>query len=209
MSTLNLTQSDLPQDVLKIIEARHFDPFSVLGKHSLEDGSNQEIVRVFIPRARAVFLNNEINNEKSDQGIELQRIRETDLFQWQGPKGSIPDRYQIVWYDSNNQLHQMLDPYCFSPQISDYDIHLFGEGRHWHAYRFLGAHACTIEDIEGTLFATWAPNAERVSAVGDFNQWDGRCHPMRGLGGSGLWEIFIPGVDAGALYKFEDRKSVV
>ncbi len=206
MPIVNFKQSDVSEEVLKIIEARHFDPFSVLGKHNLNDGSNQAIVRVFIPRARAVYLSKEINKDKLDtQSMELQRIKGTDVFQWQGPKGDIPDRYQIIWYDSVNKRHQMPDPYCFTPQLSDYDIHLFSEGRHWHAYRFLGAHTRTVDAVQGTLFSTWAPNAERVSVAGNFNQWDGRCHPMRGLGGSGLWEIFIPNVEAGALYKFEIR----
>ncbi|MBP2649159.1 MAG: 1,4-alpha-glucan branching enzyme, partial [Gemmatimonadetes bacterium] len=87
----------------------------------------------------------------------------------------------------------------------DFDLHLFGEGRHWHAYRFLGSHVTEVEKVSGVQFAVWAPNAERVSVVGDFNDWDGRAHPMRVRGGSGVWELFIPGIGAGGYYKYEIR----
>src|SRR5690606_23828574 len=89
------------------------------------------------------------------------------------------------------------------PRISGFDLHLFGEGTHRQAWRFLGAHVAECDGIRGTHFAVWAPNAERVSVVGDFNAWDGRRHPMRSRGSSGVWELFVPGVGAGALYKFE------
>jgi hypothetical protein len=82
--------------------------------------------------------------------------------------------------------------------VGDFDLHLFGEGRHWHAYRFLGAHQRTVDGIVGFQFAVWAPSATRVSVVGDFNQWDGRVHPMRVRGGSGVWELFIPGLERGS-----------
>jgi 1,4-alpha-glucan branching enzyme len=87
----------------------------------------------------------------------------------------------------------------------DFDLHLFGEGRHWHAYRFLGAHHRTIDGVEGFQFAVWAPGAKRVSVIGEFNNWDGRAHPMRVRGGSGVWELFIPDLAPGGLYKFELR----
>ena len=101
--------------------------------------------------------------------------------------------------------HVAYDPYCFPPQLSDFDIHLFGEGRHWHIYRILGAHRRQNDNIDGVLFAVWAPSAERVSVVGDFNGWDGRIHPMRARGSSGIWELFIPGLDSGQPYKYEIR----
>jgi 1,4-alpha-glucan branching enzyme len=97
------------------------------------------------------------------------------------------------------------DPYSFKPQLSDFDLHLFSAGKHLHIYRILGAHHKTIDGIDGILFATWAPNATRVSVIGDFNQWDGRRHPMRSRGGSGVWELFIPGLKNKTLYKFEIR----
>ncbi len=104
-------------------------------------------------------------------------------------------------------MHTEYDPYTFTAQIADFDLHLFGEGKHWHIYRVLGATLCRVDGITGVLFATWAPNATRVSVVGDFNDWDGRRHPLRSRGGSGVWELFIPGLDAGTLYKFEIRSA--
>lgn len=97
------------------------------------------------------------------------------------------------------------DPYAFGPQMGDLDLYLHAEGRHWEIYQHLGAHPRTIGNISGTCFAVWAPNAQRVSVVGDFNNWDGRFHMMRRLGSSGVWEIFIPDVHEGAHYKFEIR----
>ncbi|NOR41560.1 MAG: 1,4-alpha-glucan branching protein GlgB, partial [Gammaproteobacteria bacterium] len=101
--------------------------------------------------------------------------------------------------------HVSYDPYCFPPQLSDYDLHLFAEGKHWHIYRILGAHKELYDGVNGARFAVWAPSAERVSVVGDFNDWDGRCHPMHVHGGSGVWEIFIPGLGIGQTYKYEIR----
>ena len=197
----NKSVKTLPDEFLRILEARHFDPFSVLGKHQ-GDKKNQQVVRIFMPRANQVFISTgAARNEK----FEAQRIPGTDLFEWRGKTGEIPERYPVIWIDSENIEHSSMDPYCFPAQLSDFDIHLFGEGKHWHAYRFLGAHPHEVDGTIGTLFATWAPNAERVSVVGDFNQWDGRCHSMRGLGQSGLWELFIPAVHTGNLYKFEIR----
>ena len=103
----------------------------------------------------------------------------------------------MVWRDQGQREHIARDPYTFGPQLGDLDLHLFGEGRHRHAYRFLGAHEHEVEGVGGVLFAVWAPNAERVSVVGDFNRWDGRQHPMRLRGGSGVWELFIPDLEAG------------
>ncbi len=95
------------------------------------------------------------------------------------------------------------DPISFPPTLGEIDLHLFGEGRHERIYEKLGAHVLTLEGVKGVAFAVWAPNAERVSVVGNFNGWDGTKHPMRALGGSGVWELFVPGLSAGELYKFE------
>jgi 1,4-alpha-glucan branching enzyme len=95
------------------------------------------------------------------------------------------------------------DPYRFPSTLSDDDLHLFGEGTHYRAYEKLGAHCTTVEGIRGVVFAVWAPNARRVSVVGDFNQWDGRVHAMRLHPGTGIWELFIPGLTAGERYQYE------
>src|SRR5262249_43085567 len=104
-----------------------------------------------------------------------------------------------------SQSRDIIDPYQFGPVLTDYDLHLFAEGTHYHAWEKFGAHRLTIGGVTGIHFAVWAPNAQRVSVVGDFNRWDGRVHPMRRLVPSGVWEIFIPDLPDGLCYKFEIR----
>jgi 1,4-alpha-glucan branching enzyme len=186
--------SALSPEAQRIIDARHHDPFEYLGRHPHKDGF---VIRCNIPGAAAITI--------VDGNHPMQRVTHTDLFEWHGSNESIPDHYQLQWTDRWGNPHTGYDPYSFSPRIADFDIHLFGEGRHQHAYRILGGNPHIADGIPGILFATWAPNAERVSVVGDFNDWDGRNHPMRVRGGSGIWELFIPGIHTGTLYKFEIR----
>ncbi len=180
--------------ITRILEARHHDPFEVLGRHLAGDRC---LVRAFLPRAETVCI--------PEAHVELTRIPGTDLFVWEGNTGVVPERYHLSWEDRAGNRYSRHDPYCFPPQLADLDLHLFGMGRHWHAHRFLGAHPCTPDGIPGVRFAVWAPHGARVSVVGDFNDWDGRAHPMRLRGGSGVWELFIPSLGAGDLYKFELR----
>ena len=182
-------------DLRRILEARHHDPAAVLGRHP--DGEGREVVRVIRPDAEDVHL--------VETGDAMRRVPETDLFEWRGPAGVLPAHYRLRWRDRAGREHTAHDPYSFAPQIADFDLHLFGEGRHWHIHRVLGAHHVNCDGVAGIRFATWAPNAERVSVVGDFNHWDGRCHPLCSRGGSGVWELFIPGIGPGSLYKFEIR----
>ena len=184
----------LDPDLQRVQEARHHDPFTVLGRHQHGD---QVRIRALLPGAHWVRL--------EESGIALQRLGHTDLFEWCGPAAQVPLRYRLRWQDRDGKEQLAYDPYCFPPQLSDYDLHLFGEGRHWHCYRVLGAHLQPVDGVAGVRFALWAPNAERVSVVGDFNHWDGRSHAMRSRGGSGVWELFIPGLTAGQLYKYEIR----
>ncbi len=187
------TAQTTPPEADRIIHARHHDPFTYLGRHRLGD---DEVVRAFIPGATGVRI--------EESGLALARVRDTDIFEWRGRRGTIPDRYRLTWV-SHDGSHTAHDPYCFPAQLSDFDIHLFGEGRHHHAWRLMGARVHAADGIHGVLFSVWAPNAERVSVVGPFNRWDGRRHPMRSRGGSGVWELFIPGLGEGELYKFELR----
>ncbi len=184
---------NLPPEIDRIVKARHHDPFSVLGRHH-EDGD--DLVRAFIPGARKVAI---------EDGPVLQRLEGTELFQGSVKGFNLPLHYALVWTDAEGNEHRVIDPYTFAPQIPDFDLYLFGTGKHWHIYRVLGAHLKTVDGIDGTLFSVWAPNAERVSVVGDFNRWDGRCHPMRCRYDAGVWELFIPGLDEGTIYKFEIR----
>ncbi|HFD80845.1 MAG TPA: 1,4-alpha-glucan branching protein GlgB [Gammaproteobacteria bacterium] len=194
LSGTQSTPPVLPEALQRIVEARHHDPFEVLGRHREED---TEVVRAFLPHAVSARI--------VDNDAPLNRIDGTDLFEWRGAAGSLPERYRIAWTDEDDIEWSDYDPYCFPPQLGELDLHWFGEGRHLHAYRFLGAHLCEVDGVEGTRFAVWSPNAERVSVVGDWNRWDGRCHPMRVRGGSGVWELFIPGIGAHTFYKYEIR----
>lgn len=181
------------EELQKIIEGRHHAPYTVLGLHRLDQ---YDTITVFLPDASSASINGQ---------FPLHAREEIGIFQWRGAIGSITTPYQIHAIDHNNQISQFYDPYAFPLQLAEFDLHLFSEGRHWHAYRFLGANPHTVNGINGTLFAVWAPNASRVSVVGDFNQWNGLCHPMQVHEGFGVWELFIPHLAVGSLYKFEIR----
>lgn len=191
MATLTST---LSPELQRILDARHHDPFTVLGAHTEDD---QLVVRVFIPHAAKVFL--------PTIDAEMQQIPNTDLFEWRGKVDSLSTPYLVKWHDKAGHQHTHHDPYSFEPQLADFDLYLFNQGKHWHAYRLLGAHVHTVDNISGLCFSVWAPNAERVSVVGDFNAWDGRRHTMRVRGSTGVWELFIPDVDTPLLYKYEIR----
>ncbi|MCH9699589.1 MAG: 1,4-alpha-glucan branching protein GlgB [Gammaproteobacteria bacterium] len=184
----------------QIIEGQQHDPFSVLGLHDI---NGRQEVRAFLPEAESVHI--------GPGNIPMQRIEGTDLFSADVTGHNLPGHYQLSWIDKDGKPGQHYDPYSFQPILEDFDLYLFAQGKHWHVYNILGSHIKTIDNISGTCFAVWAPNAMRVSVVGDFNQWDGRCHPMR-FRNSGVWEIFIPGLDAGTIYKYEvmnrDSKDV-
>jgi 1,4-alpha-glucan branching enzyme len=190
MKNTNISQPD-PESI-KVAEAKHHDPFSVLGRHQKR---NQTYIKVYLPYAENVQL--------CHNNADVQRIEGTDFFEYLADKEPLPQHYQLSWLDKNGKSHLDYDPYDFPVQLPEFDQHLFGEGKHWHVYQKLGSHLHTADGIAGVLFAVWAPSAGRVSVVGDFNRWDGRCHPMRSLGGGGLWELFIPGLTEGNLYKFE------
>ena len=192
----NATRSapKLPEPLQRIVEARHHDPFEVLGRH---EDNGRAVARVFLPQAEQVRL--------VEPDAPMERIEGSDFFVWEGEAGRLPQRFQVEWTDADGLTHVQYDPYCFPPVLGDLDLHLFGEGKHWHIYRILGSHAVEFEGVPGIRFAVWSPNAERVSVVGDFNAWDGRANPMRVRGGSGVWELFIPGLEAGGFYKYEIR----
>ncbi len=181
-------------ELKRISEARHHDPFAVLGRHPDGDGV---VVRAHVPRAAEVSI--------AEGNLPMARVPESDHFEWHGDGRTLPAHYSLIWRDERHIERIARDPYTFAPQVGDLDLHLFGEGRHRHAGNFLGAHEHEVDGVAGILFAVWAPNAERVSVVGDFNAWDGRSHPMRVRGGSGVWELFIPDLGPGCIYKYEIR----
>lgn len=183
----------LSPNMQKLIEARYHDPFALLGRH---EDRGRVLVRAFMPRTEEVSI--------AEGNLPLKRIEGTDIFEWEGDAEQIPERYRLIWRDDEHREHIAHDPYCYPPQLPGFDLHLFGEGKHWHAHRLLGARVHEVDGVSGVLFSVWAPSAQRVSVVGDFNRWDGRMHTMR-VHGNGVWELFIPDLPTGVLYKYELR----
>src|SRR4051794_24481333 len=169
------------------------NPHGTLGAHPTEGGV---VVRALRPDASSVKV--------LPFDVELDRVDDTGLFEGvvkTRKKPPLAYELEISYPDGN--VFTMRDPYSFLPTLGDLDLHLVGEGRHEELYARLGAHPTEIDGITGTAFAVWAPNAHGVSIVGDFNGWDGRLHPLRTLGSSGVWELFVPDVEPGARYKYE------
>lgn len=182
------------EEIIRITKARGCDPFSILGMHKLND--NQLVVRCYNPQAIEVYL---LANEEK---IRFNKITEDGLFELVIDGEEIVDyKLEYNFYNTGNFITR--DVYSFLPIITDYDLYLFGEGNNHRIYEKLGSTPMKVCDTEGTLFAVWAPEALRVSVVGSFNNWDGRVHQMRSRGSSGVYELFIPHVCEGDLYKFE------
>lgn len=184
----------------RITEARHHHPHEVLGMHPVKGGV---IVRAYLQDARSC----EVVDIQTDERFTLSELPEKGFFEGQIPKRKTCFPYRLRIESANGEIRQFYDPYQFLPSLSDEDLYLFNKGDDHRVYDKLGAHVRERDGILGVSFAVWAPSAERVSVVGDFNRWDGRYHPMRVLGSSGVWEIFIPGLGAGMKYKYEIRDS--
>jgi 1,4-alpha-glucan branching enzyme len=205
MSSTPRSSISEPLHLEALVAGRHSDPFSVLGPH-WDDAIGATVVRVFQPAAREVLLRLQ-HPVHAEHRMEPRGDR--GLFEVVVPGGLRPDQidYRLQTQYSSGITAERGDPYHFGRIIGDFDLHLFAEGNHYHLYRRLGAHPMTLGTTAGVHFAVWAPSAQRVSVIGDFNGWDGRVHPMRNLLPSGVWEIFIPDLDAGERYKFEIRTS--
>ena len=184
----------MPQSLERLLSARHHDPFAFLGLHPAPEGW---VLRVFRPAASRITL------LLADAGVELTKVDAGGLFEWRGKLA--PPRPWRLAIEEGKHRFEITDPYAFGPLLSDQEMYLFNEGKLLEAWRSLGGHSIQVDGVDGVRFAVWAPNAERVSVVGGFNNWDGRIHAMRARGGSGIWELFIPGLAAGDLYKFEIR----
>jgi len=181
----------------QLVDGRHADPHSFLGAHPKNGGV---VVRAFRPTAESVVV-------KPEKGkpVAAEQVHPAGVFEAKVPKAKVPLRYELeVAYPDGNTF-TVKDPYAFLPTLGDLDLHLASEGRHEDLHRKLGAHVREVDGVVGTSFAVWAPSARSVSVVGDFNSWDGRLHPMRTLGSTGIWELFIPDVSDGARYKYEIR----
>jgi 1,4-alpha-glucan branching enzyme len=186
-------------DLKRILEGRHHDPHSVLGMHPISDKSpSGVVVRAFLRQA----VSCEVVDLQSNQRYPMQKVNDAGFFEV-----NIPGReffnYRLRIEQSNGEIRQFYDPYRFLPTIDEKGLYFFAEGNDRRPYAKLGSHVRMVDGVQGVAFAVWAPSAKRVSVVGDFNQWDGRFHPMRALGASGVWELFIPGLTEGQLYKYE------
>jgi 1,4-alpha-glucan branching enzyme len=189
-----------PAELDSLIQVTHQSPHSLLGMHPLGEGTGV-VARAMVPDAVRVEL--VPVHDRTKPSFELQRIGDTIVFEGTHPKVNAVYAYDLVVTSASGERRQNRDPYSFLPALGATDMHLLGEGKHRRLYDVLGAQLRNVDGVEGTTFSVWAPNARRVSVVGSWNGWDGRAHPMRLLGTGGIWELFIPGVREGALYKYE------
>jgi len=179
-----------------VVRREHPDPHTVLGAHASDAGV---VVRAYRPGAASVTL----LPEDAGSALELEQIHPGGVFEGAIDGGGLPLRYRLEVNYGPDAVVTIDDPYAYAPTLGELDLHLIGEGRHEELYDRLGSHVGTHEGTRGTAFAVWAPSARAVSVVGDFNFWDGRVHAMRSLGANGIWELFLPGVEPGACYKYE------
>jgi 1,4-alpha-glucan branching enzyme len=186
--------------VNRILYTDHHDPFSVLGAHMVEmKGKRAVVVRAFLPEAKEASV---IELATSTE-FEMIKIKEEGFYEVILPDYSEVFSYKLKKVTQDNTIEIFSDPYSFLPTLTEFDLYLFNSGDHHRIYDKLGSHAIEVNGVGGVQFAVWAPNARSVSVVGNFNNWDRRRHAMRVLGASGVWEIFIPGLEEGELYKFQ------
>ncbi len=190
----------LKEDIKLIVDGIHGDPFSVLGMHIVSEGDEKRLeIRAFLPEAAEAWVVNELTHESHI----MKNVHKKGFYSVALTGDAFP--YRIGIKTPEGETSETPDPYSFGQILTDYDLHLIGEGSHYKKYEKLGAHVIEVKGTKGVHFAVWAPNAKSVSVIGDFNRWDERRHPMRLLLGAGIWEIFIPGLDEGELYKFSIR----
>ena len=197
-----LTQAELQS----LIDVKQRTPHDLLGMHPLADGAGV-VVRAFVPDAAEVEVQPIREKDKDKPSFKLTRLHKAGLFEGTTTETARVYAYNLVITDQQGRVRRTRDPYSFLPTLGESDLFLFGKGDERRIYDKLGAQLRTVDGVPGASFAVWAPNAQRVSVVGDFNSWEGRCHPMRPLGLSGVWEIFIPGLGEGTHYKFELRDA--
>ena len=184
-----------------LVQGRHRDPFAVLGPHVVrQDGRPVLVIRAFRPGMAKAWI---IPQHEGVAHAGMGQIHPAGLFEAEFPGYEIPFPYRVRWAGPDGDEFEVEEAYRFPPALGDMDLYLLGEGTHYRAYEQMGAHAVTLDGVPGVRFAVWAPNANRVSVVGDFNGWDGRIHSMRLHPGNGVWELFVPGLGPGAIYKFE------
>ena len=195
---------DFSARVASLLGARNADPFGVLGPHPVESAQGRLwSIRAFQPRA----LEAQIILLGQSASIPMRRLRDTGFFEATLPTPSeaapTASSYRLRFRNEYGDVWEAHDAYAFPYLLTEFDLYLMGEGRHYDTYDKMGAHVKTLEGVSGVHFAVWAPNARRVSVVGDFNGWDGRVSPMRSRGNSGIWELFIPEFGEDVIYKYE------
>jgi 1,4-alpha-glucan branching enzyme len=195
---------DFSARVASLLAARNADPFGLLGPHPVDSPQGRLwSIRAFQPRAveAQIILQGQANP------IPMRRLRDTGFYEATLPSPSdlapAPSNYRLRFRNEYRDVWESHDTYAFPYLLTEFDLYLMGEGRHYDTYEKLGAHVKTLEGVTGVHFAVWAPNARRVSVVGDFNGWDGRVNPMRSRGTSGIWELFLSEFDEGVVYKYE------
>ena len=187
-------------DIFHIVNGKHSDPHTVLGMHEMEeDGRKAVVVRAFLPDAAGITVIDYANKRKK---YPMERLHADGFFEVTIADREEWFRYQLEYTDADGNTWRSYDPYSFSPTLSEFDRHLFGAGTHYEIYEKMGGRLMTHEGARGAAFSVWAPNAKAVSVIGDFNNWDARRSPMRRLGESGIWELFLPAAAEGDKYKF-------
>ncbi|NDH95317.1 MAG: 1,4-alpha-glucan branching enzyme, partial [Planctomycetia bacterium] len=188
-----------------LFDGRQPAPGDLLGPRPVSGRSDLTRVRAFLPQASRAWL-------VGQQGLAagrpqpMRRTHAAGLYEAYTTTGTAAG-YQLRIHDPAIGTHDLHDPYAFPTMLTDYDLHLLGEGRHWKSYEKLGAQLREVDGVAGVNFAVWAPNAAAVGVVGDFNGWDGRVHQMHKRIPSGVWELFIPGVQPGATYKYRVQSA--
>ena len=187
-------------DIFHIVNGEHSDPHTVLGMHEMEeDGRKAVVVRAFLSNAAGITVIDYANKRKK---YPMERLHADGFFEVTIADREEWFRYQLEYTDADGNTWRSYDPYSFSPTLSEFDRHLFGAGTHYEIYEKMGGRLMTHEGARGAAFSVWAPNAKAVSVIGDFNNWDARRSPMRRLGESGIWELFLPAAAEGDKYKF-------
>jgi len=188
-----------PDAIAALVHADHGSPRDILGAQQISP--RKMVVRAFRPTAKELYLLDE-RKSKVDK-IEMTKIDDAGLFE-ASLSGTVDKLvYSLTEITHEKNEYTFKDPYAYPLFLSEFDLYLHAEGRNWEIYKKLGAHQRTVDGVTGINFAVWAPNAKRVSVIGDFNNWDGRVHLMSPNGGSGVWEVFIPGLGFGEKYKYE------
>ncbi len=197
------------RNIAALVVGRNSDPFSLLGPHPVSGGW---AIRFFLPWAAEASI--ALHSAAAERPpiamakvVDAVKLRPEGFFEASflssQTTAPAPGSYKIRYRTHHGEEHEVYDTYAFPYSISEFDLYLMGEGRHYDTYEKFGAHVVRHEGVAGVHFAVWAPSARRVSIVGDFNRWDGRVDVMRPRGSSGIWELFVPELSEGAIYKYE------